>query len=87
MSALTKNLADELGPLGVTSVAIHPGGARTEKTQPEQEHRIAQSNTIGRIVDATEIAWLVTVLASPKSGAINGETIAAGGGTPKVINY
>jgi len=87
VSALTKNLADEFGPKGVTAITIHPGGTRTEKTTPEQAQRIGQSSSIGRIVDAEEIAWLVTVLASPRSGAINGETIAAGGGTPKVINY
>jgi NAD(P)-dependent dehydrogenase (short-subunit alcohol dehydrogenase family) len=87
ISALTKNLADELGPHGITSVAIHPGGTRTEKTTPEAEARIAQGNSIGRIVDASEIAWLVSILASPLSGAINGETIAAGGGVPKTINY
>jgi len=87
VSALTKNLADELGAKGITVVAIHPGGTRTEKTTPDQEQRLAGSNSIGRVVDAADIAWLVTVLASPKSGAINGETIAAGGGVPKVINY
>jgi NAD(P)-dependent dehydrogenase (short-subunit alcohol dehydrogenase family) len=87
ISALTKNLADELGPLGVTAVALHPGATRTEKTTPEQEARSANANSIGRIVDASEIGWLVTILASPKSGAINGDTIAAGGGTPKFINY
>jgi hypothetical protein len=38
-------------------------------------------------VDASEIGWLVAVLASPRSGAINGETIAAGGGVPKFITY
>ncbi|TCS15344.1 NADP-dependent 3-hydroxy acid dehydrogenase YdfG [Caulobacter sp. BK020] len=87
VSALTKNLADELGPHGVTANVIHPGGTRTEKTTPDAEARIAASNTIGRIVDSSEIAWLVAILASPLSGAINGETIAAGGGTPRVIGY
>ena len=87
ISALTKNLADEFGPHGVTAIAIHPGGTRTEKTTPDAEARIAQGNSIGRIVDASEIGLLVTVLASPLSGAINGETIAAGGGVPKTINY
>lgn len=70
---MTKNLADELGPHGVTANVIHPGGTRTEKTTPEAEARIAASNTIGRIVDASEIAWLVAILASPLSGAINGD--------------
>jgi NAD(P)-dependent dehydrogenase (short-subunit alcohol dehydrogenase family) len=83
VSALTKHLADELGPL--TANIIHTGGARTEKTTPEAEARIAASNTIGRIVDSSEIAWLVAVLAL--GDAINGETIAVGGGTPKVISY
>jgi len=87
VSALTKNLADELGPLGITANAIHPGATRTEKTTPEQEQRVASSNSVRKLIDASDIAWLVAVLASPRSIAINGETIAAGGGVPKVINY
>lgn len=87
VSALTKNLADELGPQGVSALAIHPGGTRTEQTTAEQEDRLAKANSIGRVVDATDIAWLVAVLASPKSVALNGETIAAGGGAPRTINY
>jgi len=63
VSALTKNLADELGARGVTAIAIHPGATRTEKTTAEQEQRFALNNTIGRLVDASDIAWLVTVLA------------------------
>ncbi len=68
-------------------VAIHPGATRTEKTDPASEPRLAASVTIGRLVDAADIAWLVTVLASPRSLAINGETIQAGGGAPGVIDY
>jgi NAD(P)-dependent dehydrogenase (short-subunit alcohol dehydrogenase family) len=37
--------------------------------------------------DAQDIAHVVTFLASPKSVAINGEVIAAGGGTPRSIYY
>ncbi len=87
VSAITKNLADELGPQGITVNAIHPGATRTEKTDPASEARLAAANTIGRLVDASDIAWLVAVLASPRSLAINGATIAAGGGTPGVIDY
>lgn len=87
VSSVTKNLADELGRRGVTAVAVHPGATRTERTTPDAAERAAQTNTIGRIVEAEDIAWLVTVLASPKSTALNGETIAAGGGTPGTINY
>jgi NAD(P)-dependent dehydrogenase (short-subunit alcohol dehydrogenase family) len=88
VSALTKNLADELGPHGVSANAIHPGATRTEKTTDEQAQRLASNNSIRKLIDASDIAWLVTVLASPRSLAINGETIAAGGGgVPRVINY
>jgi len=87
VSALTKNLADELGPKGVNVNAIHPGATRTEKTDPASEARLAQSNSIGRLVDAADIAALVVFLASPKSLSINGETLQAGGGAPGTINY
>ena len=87
VTAITKNLADELGPLGINVVAIHPGATRTERIDPALEARSAASNSIGRLVDATEIAWLVAILASPRSIAINGETIQAGGGTPVSIDY
>jgi NAD(P)-dependent dehydrogenase (short-subunit alcohol dehydrogenase family) len=88
VSSLTKNLADELGPKGVNVVAIHPGTTRAGQTiDPAVEARAKASVSIGRIVDASEIAYLVAFLASPKSIAINGETIAAGGGIIGTINY
>jgi NAD(P)-dependent dehydrogenase (short-subunit alcohol dehydrogenase family) len=87
VTAITKNLADELGPKGINVVAIHPGATRTEKTDAASAERAAASVTIGRIVDASEIAWLATVLASPKSVAINGQTLQAGGGGFGVIDY
>jgi len=87
VAAITKNLADELGPKGVNVVAVHPGATRTERTGPEDEARAAKGNTIGRIVDAGEIADLVAFLASPRSVSINGEAIGAGGGSPGTIHY
>jgi NAD(P)-dependent dehydrogenase (short-subunit alcohol dehydrogenase family) len=87
VTSITKNLADELGPKGINVNAIHPGATRTEKTDPASESKFATTITIGRIVDASEIAWLVTVLASPKSIAINGETLQAGGGSFGNIDY
>ena len=32
VAALTKNLADELGPLGINVTVVHPGATRTERT-------------------------------------------------------
>jgi NAD(P)-dependent dehydrogenase (short-subunit alcohol dehydrogenase family) len=99
--ALTKNLADELGPSGVTVNCVHPGTTRTEKTADvvaararaegvspaEIEARMAQGNTIRRVVEAREIAYVVAFLCSPRAGAINGDVIAVGGGTPRSIYY
>jgi alpha-ketoglutarate-dependent taurine dioxygenase len=43
--------------------------------------------SIGRFVTAAEVADVVAFLASPRSVAINGDAIAAGGGTPGAIHY
>jgi NAD(P)-dependent dehydrogenase (short-subunit alcohol dehydrogenase family) len=101
VAALTKNLADQLGPLGISVICGHPGRTRTEKTSgmvereaeaqgvspDEIERRMAGLNLVGRLITADEIAYLVAFLASPKSIAINGDSIAAGGGLPGEIYY
>jgi hypothetical protein len=43
--------------------------------------------SIGRLVDSSEIAFLVAFLASPRSVAINGAAIPAGGGSLGSIYY
>lgn len=87
VAAITKNLADELGPKGINVNAVHPGYTRTEKTDPAAEALYAKGTSIGRIVDASEVAWVVAFLASPRSVAINGEAIPVGGGLAGTINY
>ena len=87
VAAITKNLADELGPQGINVVAVHPGATRTEKTSADDEARLAQGNSIRRLIDSSEIAYLVAFLASPRSIAVNGDAIAAGGGSPGTIHY
>jgi NAD(P)-dependent dehydrogenase (short-subunit alcohol dehydrogenase family) len=87
VAAVTKNLADELGPQGINVVAVHPGATRTERTDKSAEAALAANVSIGRLVDATEVAFVVTFLASPKSVAINGDAIATGGGSLGSIYY
>ncbi len=100
VSALTKNLADELGPHGVTVTVVHPGTTRTERLVDRLEKRSAAegvavadleaelaTNSIRRIVDASEVADVVTFLASPRGGAITGDAIAVGGGIPGPVYY
>ena len=81
---LTKTLADELGAHGITVNLVHPGATRTERTDPETERRAA-SNAIRRIVDASEIAQVVTFLASTKAANITGVAIDASGGSIPVM--
>jgi enoyl-[acyl-carrier-protein] reductase (NADH) len=51
------------------------------------EAQMAAGNTIGHIVDASEVAAVVAFLCSPRSRAINGDAIAAGGGVRGTIHY
>ncbi|RYZ10075.1 MAG: SDR family oxidoreductase [Myxococcales bacterium] len=87
VAAITKNLADELGPKGINVTAVHPGATRTERTTEQAAKELGASVSIGRIVDAQEVAWVVTFLASPKSVSINGDAIPIGGGSPGTIHY
>jgi NAD(P)-dependent dehydrogenase (short-subunit alcohol dehydrogenase family) len=100
VSALTKNLADELAPKGINVTAVHPAATRTERltarlpelaanagVSVEDLERRMGSNLIGRIVDSSEVADIVAFLASPRSVAIDGDAIACGGGSPGSIHY
>jgi enoyl-[acyl-carrier-protein] reductase (NADH) len=57
------------------------------ETLDQARQRMAQGNTVQRIIEAEDIANLTAFLASPLSVAINGESIAAGGGAPRAIYY
>lgn len=101
VQALTKNLADELGPFGINVTCIHPGATWTEgveantarqaeargETLEQAKQRIAQGNSLQRIITAEDIANLTVFLASPLSVSVTGESIAAGGGLGRNIYY
>jgi NAD(P)-dependent dehydrogenase (short-subunit alcohol dehydrogenase family) len=101
VAAMTKNLADELGPAGINVTVVHPGMTVTERTPAlvadyastrgigtaEAETAIAAGISIGRVVTAAEVADVVAFLASPRSVAITGDTIPVGGGARGAIHY
>ncbi|GAA4553331.1 SDR family NAD(P)-dependent oxidoreductase [Pseudonocardia xishanensis] len=101
VAALTAALADELGPAGVTVTVVHPGLTVTERTpgmiaakaqadgtsEAEAEAALGRSTRLGRLVTAAEVADVVAFLASPRSVAITGDAVAAGGGQPGVTYY
>ena len=91
---LMRTLAHELGKDGITANAVLPGATRTEdldrmlerrakemgKTIEELRKISASGNAIKRWVDASEVADVVTFIASPRAGSISGEVVAASGG-------
>jgi NAD(P)-dependent dehydrogenase (short-subunit alcohol dehydrogenase family) len=101
VAALTKNLADELGPFGINVTCVHPGLTWTESLHERLEHqaagrgetlddaraRMAEQNAVRRIIEAEDIAAIVAFLASPRAVAITGDAIAAGGGVGRAIHY
>ena len=101
VAALTKNLADELGPFGINVTCVHPAVTRTEKTPgvvermaaaqgitgAQVEKQLGSKNTLGRIVESEEVADVIAFLASPRSVAVNGDSIAVGGGARGSIHY
>jgi NAD(P)-dependent dehydrogenase (short-subunit alcohol dehydrogenase family) len=101
VAAMTKNLADELGPAGITVTAVHPGMTVTERTDRMVAERadrdgtsagdaaraMAAGTSIGRLVTSAEVADVVTFLASPRSAGITGDAVAVGGGTRGTIHY
>jgi len=101
VAAMTKNLADELGPAGINVTVVHPGLTVTERTpallsayaqargvtEADAQRAMAAGVSIGRMVTAAEIGDVVAFLASPRSVAINGDAIAVGGGTRGAIHY
>ena len=85
LAHLTKTLSIQLGPDGINVNLVHPGATRTERTTPEAA-AAPQSNDIRHLVDATEIAYVIAFLTSPKSTAIAGEVVAAGGGVGGAVH-
>jgi NAD(P)-dependent dehydrogenase (short-subunit alcohol dehydrogenase family) len=91
---LMRTLSHELGDYGVTANAVLPGATMTEDLShmidrrakaagkdPEELRKLAASgNAIGRWVESSEVADVVTFVASPRAASISGEVIAASGG-------
>lgn len=95
VTALTKNLADELGRQGIVVTAVHPGATRTESIEAHLDGPHADAvrqvldagSSLGRLIEPEEVAWLIAFLASSRSVAVNGETISCGGGLAGSIYY
>ena len=80
---LTKSVARELAPRGVTCNAVAPGFIETEMTAQLLDDVRAgydQSIPLGRMGSVDDVANAVSFLASPQAGYITGEVIRIDGG-------
>lgn len=86
VNAITASLAQELGPRRITVNAIAPGPTDTasfrERLTREDELLLLDRTPLGRLGKPSDIANIVSFLASEQSFWITGEVIAATGGLP-----
>ncbi|MGW7696671.1 SDR family NAD(P)-dependent oxidoreductase [Streptomyces asiaticus] len=82
LTGLTKALARELGPRGITANLIHPGPVDTDMNPADGENAAFQSGftALGRYGRTTEIAATVAHLAGDSGRYITGASIAVDGG-------
>ncbi|MBS2536220.1 SDR family oxidoreductase [Catenulispora sp. NF23] len=89
--ALTRQLADELGPRGIRVNSVSPGMILTGMTRDHlahAEHRdqITERTPLRRVGAAEDIGYAVLYLASDLSAFVTGTDILVDGGLTSVIN-
>ena len=85
---LTRQLAHELGPFGITVNSVAPGFIRSNPTTerqweaygPEGQRRMVEAIALRRLGTAEDIAHAVLFLVSEYAGWITGQTLSVDGG-------
>jgi 7-alpha-hydroxysteroid dehydrogenase len=81
---LTRNLAFDLGAMGIRVNAIAPGAIRTDALAsvltPEIEKAMLRHTPLGRLGTAEDIAKAALFLCSPASAWISGQILTVSGG-------
>jgi NAD(P)-dependent dehydrogenase (short-subunit alcohol dehydrogenase family) len=77
----------ERTPRLLAARAAELGIAADEVEKRDFAHDSARGNSIGRMVDASEIAYLAVFLASDKAWAVSGELVVATGGAGRAVYY
>jgi 3-oxoacyl-[acyl-carrier protein] reductase len=77
---LTRALAHDLAPYGVTVNCVAPGLIDTARRGPEPAHHARHDTLVGRRGTPEEIAAVVRFLCGPDARYITGQTLHANGG-------
>ncbi len=99
--ALTKSLANTLGPFGINVNAIYPGTTITEAVLERMQDQARRQNKsldvyleelrerslIRHLVTAEDMAYVVVFLCSPLAVSVTGEAIAVSGGANADMHY
>ncbi|SFP25242.1 3-oxoacyl-ACP reductase family protein [Variovorax sp. 770b2] len=81
VASLTRGLARDLGPRGITVNVVQPGPTDTDMSpQGEIGERVRSLISLGRMGKDSEIASLVAYLAGPDAGFVTGAALTADGG-------
>lgn len=81
---LTRNLAFDLGPMGIRVNAIAPGAIKTDALAkvltPAIEQAMLKHTPLGRLGEANDIANAALFLCAPASAWISGQVLTVSGG-------
>ena len=81
VAALTRGMARDLGPRGITVNTVQPGPTETEMNQDENIRAMLRPMlALGRIGKDSEIASLIAYLASPEASFVTGAAFTIDGG-------
>jgi NAD(P)-dependent dehydrogenase (short-subunit alcohol dehydrogenase family) len=86
IEVLTRYLAKELGPRGISANVIAPGAIETDfgggqvRDNPQINKQIAAQTALGRVGVPDDIGGVIASLLAPENRWINGQRIEAAGG-------
>ena len=87
VEVLTRYLAKELGPRGITANVVAPGAIATDfsggmvRDNPEVNQQIADVTALGRVGQPTDIGPMIASLLSDDNGWVTAQRIEVSGGT------